>query len=105
MLARAGRLADRLAKDGKLRDGVSVDDAFATILVANSFDTTRTLRERGGLSVAATIDAVEKQVRTLLADPARPMPPELSEEPPEIAPTRGPRSRRQTTAPTSGAPS
>ena len=75
------QLAARLESDGKLRKGISADDAYAAILVANSFDTTKTLRARGGLSVEDAIRAVENQLRPLLANPRHPTPPELGDTP------------------------
>ncbi len=62
-------LVDRLREQGHLRDDVSDDDAYAVVLMANSFQSVSTLRERARFEPEQVVSVLQNQVRSVLREP------------------------------------
>jgi AcrR family transcriptional regulator len=62
-------LVSRLAEQGALRKGVSEDEAYAVVLLANSFQTVDTLRERAELTPEKIVPILQAQVSAILRRP------------------------------------
>lgn len=61
-------LVGRLREQGHLRDDVSDEDAFAAVLMANSFQSVSTLRARAGLEPEQVVAVLQSQVRSVLRE-------------------------------------